>query len=116
MRVWWSSLEKSGAGGLMRPRRSCGRWLAPRRRQCRDGCTAVPEPLGTGGRHASWLALRRRRWLVAFWARRVLLEQEIRCRQSTMWWLTPGFLCSARALVGDVTVTVPFSCVKKERV
>ena len=91
----------------MRPRRSCGRWLAPRRRQCRDGCTAVPEPLGTGGGHASWPALRRRRWLVAFWARRVFMEQEIRCRQSTMWWLTPGFWCSARALVGDVTVTVP---------
>ena len=63
VRVWWSLQEKSGAGGLKRPRRSCGRWLAPRRRQCRDGCTAVPEPLGTGGAHASWLALRRRQWL-----------------------------------------------------
>ena len=47
----WSLREKSGAG-LKRPRRSCGRWFAPRRRQCHDRCTAVPEPLGIGG---GWL-------------------------------------------------------------
>ena len=33
------------------------------------------------------------------WARRVLLEQETRCRQ----WLTPGFWCRARALVQNRT-------------
>ena len=75
VRVWWSLREKSVEGGLKRPRRSCGLWLAPRRRLCRDGCTAVPDPLGTGDGHASWLALRRRQWLTAFWARRVLPEQ-----------------------------------------
>ena len=104
-RVWWSLREKSVAGGLKRPRRSCGHWLAPRRRHCRDGCTAVPEPLGTGDGHASWLALRRRQWLTAFWAKRVLPVRETRCRQSTRWWLTPGFWCSALALVQNWTDT-----------
>ena len=89
-RVWWSLRVKSGAGGLKRPRRSCGRGLAPRRRQCRDGC---------------------RRWAcssakASFWARSVLLEQETRCRQSTRWRLTPVFWCSARALVQDRTDTL----------
>ena len=53
--VWWSSLVKSGAGSLMRPKRSCGRWLAPRRRQCRDRCAPVPLLLGAGGGHACLL-------------------------------------------------------------
>ena len=44
------------------------------------------------------------------WARRVLLEQEIRCRQSTMWWLTPGFWCSARAWGRDCC-----DCLKKRK-
>ena len=59
VRAWWSSREKLEAGGPKRPRRSCGRWLAPTPHLCRDRCTAVPELLGAGVGRASWPVLRR---------------------------------------------------------
>ena len=67
--------EKLEASGSKKPRRSCGRWLAPTPHLCRDGCTAVPELLDTGGGRASWPVLRRRQWLTPFWTRRVIFKK-----------------------------------------
>ena len=53
VRVWWSLREKSGAGGLKRPRRSCGQDVvsaATDVRQC-------PSRLAQEVDRASWLAL-----------------------------------------------------------
>ena len=76
--VWWSLRENSVAGGLKRPRRSCGDWCAPRRRAATD---SVPEPVVQKMDMPPGLFFGEGSCFQPSWARGVLQERETRCRR-----------------------------------